>query len=301
MCVTHKPLMPISSNWVFTLSRWVGAVPFDGNGKPTTVQTAYHILTATWIFFSTIIIRVLYFIKYTALLRKNAPLGFKTVLGLLMNVSLLSTCLCHTLICVRKKEDFLFISKHLKLKSTSTNSKLTLSLGMLVHMGGIITAFSYYVSKEGIVFPFSHSALNLSLLHFYNFVITIQYWSLLEATSSQMNSITRLIPHKKVFLMRHQTLLKIAKMVNAIYEKDILITLAQIFGYASIYSYNLIHGDVTSTKTLSQCCPEIIAFSAHVVAFKFGQLFLLTAGPENVQREVSHLVHITLTAKIHSK
>lgn len=154
----------------------------------------------------------------------------------------------------------------------------------------LVICYSAYVSFSIVTKTAMMGSMNLIFVATVNYVFSFQFCAitigLKKLITVEASSLTR-----QISVNRQAALLEMCRTVNTTYQKQILLTLSQIFGYVVTYSYNLIMSVIHKEVFF-----EYVLFLFLNVVVRFSMLMLIVYSSETLRIKVNE--HPDLVWKI---
>lgn len=213
----------IADSPVFRVSRLLGLTPFNGDGKRTKSLLVYSVVFST---FTSVFCVLSRFYILDALKNIDASAFISTLLQMISVLSMWT----HVGVSCSNASHFKTVMSIRRRNRTANTDIFLLTAGAVLH--GIA-----FLDTADLVSSFLNTSVVLA--SFMNYLIALQFHSILGILSAETADLFIKPISKEYLMFNHNFLLEAAKMTNRIYQRQLLIILAQVFGYGTNYSFTL--------------------------------------------------------------
>lgn len=293
--------MLITSNCIFTLSRILGAFPFNEHGRISKFYGLYMIVSGVAV--TTFSLGLRAFNTYTLIQQGRIDnLHLKQMTGISIQTTLAASCLTRVFYCFYRRRSFKFIFNSLISKKTENVHKFVLIFGVLLHIIAGYNVILFLYTPNQIYSTMTALFGSIIYMNLYSFLITMQFWVVLEYITGKLKSINSRMSKSNLLCREFGRLLFVTKVVHALHEKQLLLTTMETFGYLTAYFYYIFEAIQLLSRNTGVdrdvvLCDLICAFNVIIILLKLCTLYLITSGPEHFYQQVSTQTYTIIIIK----
>lgn len=271
-----QEFISIASGGTFRLSRLFGVTSINSNGKASKFLQCYMTVIVLIIVTSSIYLRI----DHLAGLFQKAPLDvIKFLMGLLMQFSVIGTCLSNLIQNLRLTRTIERIFAKLHSAGDTWAEKLWFVIVVEIHFRAIRTDIS--LSNHSLV------KLTVTLMSLHSAIVALQFNVIVNRIN---RSLCRVVTHRRrdrIYCGEFSELIDTAKLISFGYRSQMLLILAQSFGYTITYTYYISHHVLSSIMHAKPLyTAAMLEFYSLTIAGKCIMIWLINSGPQSFDYEV---------------
>lgn len=216
----------ITNSVVFKVTRFIGLTIFNSKGEPTTSLICKS-------FFSTVLlVSFVSSVRFYMLvdLHEDPEYVSGVLIPFSLNMFMAITCLAHCIACYKHRHEMGHVIKSLRAKNRK-NESMFLFIGVFVHVA--MTFYGPYTLYDCVI------SIAIAWPGLWNYFIALQFREIVIALTEAMQILTCTVGKRKSSALQRDHLMDAVVVLNRTYQWQLLLILAQIFGYGVGYVFLL--------------------------------------------------------------
>lgn len=256
---------------VLRISGWIGMALFEVPGKSSKRSKIYSILSCILITIFSVHFRL-------CVLQKAHNIDSSSVLSTFLQICSILTIWIHVFKICRNSALFESVVQIRRLSKNQVSDTILLVGGVVLHCLALFDCNDW-----------SSALFNLTIVmaSFWNYVIALQFHAILGCLSAKMANLFTTSRSKEGLMNEHNTILEAGKVINEIYQWQLLLITGQVFGYGANYNFSVIQFFLMAGyRRLDWSVITYLGFFLIMLAARFLTLVSVTHGCEDFQIQV---------------